>query len=109
MKVIIKKSKKAEVTIDPWDTWGMCHTLAEIIHPMLIQIKQWNGIPYVDNKDVPTELQSDNGHCQEKWHWVLDEMIHTFGNYKSDECKTAGPREYNGLRLFGAYYDDLWE
>jgi hypothetical protein len=49
------------VKIDRWDTWSMDSTLADIILPMLKQLKKTNhGAPYVDDEDVPYELKSIN-------------------------------------------------
>ena len=42
MKVRIgpyRKNRATRVEIEPHDTWSMDHTLAMIIHPMLIQLK----------------------------------------------------------------------
>ena len=42
------------VRIDDFDTWSMDHTLAPIILPMLIQLKETkHGSPKVDDADVP--------------------------------------------------------
>ena len=47
------------VKIDYYDTWSMDHTLADIILPMLQQLKaSKHGAPYVDDQDVPEELRS---------------------------------------------------
>ena len=54
-----ERQQKIKVHIDHWDTWSMDHTLAPIILPMLIQLKETkHGAPHVDDKDVPKELQS---------------------------------------------------
>ena len=42
------------VKIDRWDTWGMDHTLAKIVLPMLKQLKDTkHGSAIVDLEDVP--------------------------------------------------------
>ena len=125
-----------EVQIDPWDTWNMDYTLAHIVLPMLRQLKETkHGAPDVDMTDVPNELRCndvesraywDKGETDEKffdrWDWVLDEMIYAF------DCKAnkddvfmrfdAGDRDgmekeqdriSNGFRLFGKYYENLWD
>lgn len=88
------KERKVSVKIDKWDTWSMDHTLALIIHPMLVQLKETkHGGPAVDNEDVPEELQNKDvdkpdWEIDEKyfdrWDYVLDEMIFTFGSLKED-------------------------
>ena len=156
-----KKEQKIEVRIDPWDTWSMDHTLAHIVLPMLKQLKATkHGAPFVDNEDVPKELQmtlSDeleyktNGSTDDKfferWNWVMDEMIFAFEEHNKDDGDSQfysgehdirwkklqdgnsevvrGPkdtfkvdkvgleaynnRKANGFRLFGKYYQNLWD
>lgn len=169
MKVSIGKfpkkvngERKISVKIDPWDTWSMDHTLALIIHPMLIQLhKTKHGAPFVDDEDVPEELRSsaappkendydtDDNHFK-RWDWVLDEMIWAFTQILDDDADSQfhsgkidlqwkevevggekfhemlrGPndthvydkeghdawqaRKTNGLKLFGRYFEALWD
>ena len=153
------------VKIDRWDTWSMDHTLADIILPMLKQLKETkHGAPFVDDEDVPDELKStsappkeneydtDDNHFK-RWDYVLDEMIFAFEckvdnsweekfrsgeiDHKTVACKwdmlgkatmyewIDGPnhtyeididgmqlvqkRISNGYRLFGKYYEGLWD
>lgn len=85
-----KRKRKIKVRIDPYDTWGMDHTLALIVLPMLKQLKATkHGSPNVDDEDVPDHLKStaadpkenewdiDSNH-HARWDWVLDEMIQAF-------------------------------
>jgi len=144
-----RRQQKIKVHIDPWDTWSMDHTLAHIVLPMLIQLKETkHGGPFVDLKDVPKELhgkkltkkQKDNGEVDDKhferWDWVLEEMIWAFEQktldsweeqyYKYEDDPTAQfgvkcvwsddegrkahqERMSNGFRLFGKYYENLWD
>jgi hypothetical protein len=81
------------VKIDRYDTWSMDHTLADIILPMLKQLKDSkHGAPHVDDADVPEELRSTSAPDKanewdpddnwfRRWDWVLAEMIFAF------ECK----------------------
>ena len=132
-----KRSRKVKVRIDNYDTWSMDHTLSYIIVPMLKQLKETkHGAPCVDDKDVPKELRStsappkkndwdiDDNHFK-RWDWVLDEMIWSFEQKLSDDepdySKTATPEEAailhkkhykrlnNGFKLFGKYYQNLWD
>jgi len=105
MKVSIGKfpkkvngERKISVKIDYWDTWSMDHTLAFIIHPMLIQLqKTKHGSPFTEDQDVPEELRStsappkenewdtdDNHH--KRWEWILDEMIWAFAQQLDDNA-----------------------
>jgi len=125
-----------EVQIDPWDTWSMDHTLAPIILPMLVQLKETkHGAPNVDNEDVPINLRAKEKDVLKykelgetdpdffkRWDYVLDEMIYAF------DCKANKDEVYmrfdikdrvgmekeqarisNGFRLFGKYYECLWD
>jgi hypothetical protein len=85
------KERKIRIRVDKWDTWSMDHTLALLIHPMLIQLKATtHGAPYTDDEDVPVELRSTSAAVKEndwdtdenhfkRWNWILDEMIWAFG------------------------------
>ena len=159
------------VKIDRYDTWSMDHTLADIVLPMLKQLKEkQHGAGFVDDADVPkgiglrsteaapkeNEWDTDSNHFA-RWNWVMDEMIFAFeckvddswqdafregehdilwvpvdadGNevpkgehkytemrhgpndtYKCDYdgMKKVEERIQNGFRLFGRYYQNLWD
>ena len=79
--------------IDRWDYWSADHTLAYIIHPLLVELqKSKMGSPNVDDEDVPDNLKTPddykasdkyvNGEVDDYWHerweWVLNEMIWAF-------------------------------
>jgi hypothetical protein len=100
------------VKIDSYDTWSMDHTLADIILPMLKQLKATkHGSPIVDEEDVPVHLQSagfkkakkrrpknqnnpdlhaldwDNDDTlHERWDWVLGEIIWSFEQKVKDDA-----------------------
>jgi len=143
------------VKIDRWDTWSMDHSLAHIIHPMLIQLqKDKHGAPYTEDNDVPEYLRSHMAQPKEnewdtdslhfmRWDWILDEMIWAFeqelkdddenqffddsecadekfpwnkdGQYTSklkldkEGLEAHQKRKANGFRLFGRYYQNLWD
>jgi hypothetical protein len=160
------KERKVRVMIEKHDTFSMDHTLAFIIHPMLVQLKETkHGSPSIDDEDVPEELRStsapprqaewdidDNHH--KRWEWVLDEMIWAFAQKIDDKADdqfhsgehdlvwvdrpemtdadgitygniVKGPndtyvfdkeahdvwqsRKSNGFKLFGKYYEALWD
>ena len=91
-------SRRVKVQLDPWDTWSMDDTLAEIVLPMLIQLKQSkNGAPNVDPEDVPENLRPGKLEIEQyqndgttdalffkRWDWVMDEMIFAFNSKLSD-------------------------
>lgn len=147
--------QKVSIRIDKYDIWGMDTTLAKIIYPMLLKLRDSKrGAPFVDDKDVPEELRSTNAEPKEndwdtdsnhfkRWDWVLDEMIfafeqknkvdwesefYSYDHFESVEDsssfserlgvrltwsdeerrKAYQKRISNGLRLFGKYYEALW-
>mgnify|MGYP000043039711 FL=1 len=160
-----KRHRQIYVRIDKYDTWGMDHTLAQIILPMLKQLKaSKHGAPNTDDVDVPKELWSTNAEPKEnehdtdsnhfkRWDWILDEMIFAFESkrdgtwqdkyssgvmdWTSEPCEWDengkakmftmghGPKhtykcDYEGMaveqkriskgfKLFGKYYENLWD
>lgn len=165
------KERKIDIRIDRWDTWNMNSTLALIITPMLEQLKSTKqGTPFTDDVDAPERFQgeavnkedgdigdiSDIGYNQDRWDWILDEMIWAFKQqndeteydtffhnrdqlkmnfvkddkykgcsriefdyqkdpdkpayYTDDEAiKAYEARKSNGYRLFGKYFEALWD
>jgi hypothetical protein len=134
-----KRPQVIKIHIDKYDTWGMDHTLAPIILPMLKQLhKTKYGAPWVDDEDVPEELRSTNAppltedeknigevddNFAKRWDWVLEEMIWAF-EQKVDESsddrfyldgfdkvgyEVWQKRKTNGFKLFGKYYENLWD
>lgn len=132
-----KRPRKIRIHIDEYDTWSMDHTLSMIIHPMLQQLKKTkHGAPHVDDEDVPEELRSTSApelteeqknygatddNYFKRWDWVLDEMIFAhaseinewedeyFDRKDFDGMKEIEKRIQNGYRLFGKYYQGLWD
>jgi hypothetical protein len=143
--------RQIDITIDPYDTWGMDHTLSLLIVPMLKQLKATkHGSPCVDDEYVPEHLRStaappkenewdvDDNHFK-RWDYVLDEMIwameqivdfggndkfydHSEVNEESDlmeqiaqiKCDYVAldahnKRIANGTKLFGIFFQSLWD
>ena len=127
--------QKTRIKIHNYDTWSMDHTLANIVLPMLRQLKETkHGSPFVDDEDVPVALRSTNappkendydtdGNHHKRWDWVLDEMIWAFeqkcrddwmedyyyNKWDQEGVKAHQDRMSNGFRLFGKYYENLWD
>lgn len=121
--------RKVYVKIHNYDTFNADNTLAHIIHPMLIQLKKTkHGYPQVELEDVPVEHQKEikegNLYVEEHWDYILDEMIWAFGEikeeYPNEPWQKGQPnveesyrkywdRIFNGTRLFGVYYNCLWD
>tara|TARA_R110002153_G_scaffold182916_1_gene336175 strand:- start:326 stop:745 length:420 start_codon:yes stop_codon:yes gene_type:complete len=115
--------QKISVRIDSYDTWSMDHTLAHIVLPMLVQLKE-------------TQHGHPNGLTEQEWDAILDEMIWAFeqkcrddweGDYyeydfdgaerfglktvweDKEGAKAHQLRMTNGFMLFGKYYENLWD
>lgn len=87
------------VRIDPWDTYSMDHALAQIVLPMLEQLReQKQGSPFVEYEDVPAHLRptlseelkwKNKGITDNKWHerwdYAIDRMINSFRKWQDDE------------------------
>jgi len=114
----------------------MDNTLADIILPMLKQLKETkHGSPFVDMEDVPEHLRGTTTEDWEpqftfdfyeedkvregindihaRWDWVMNEMIFAFEMKAKDTDWSAtweeSERIQNGFRLFGKYYQGLWD
>ena len=123
---VYSKLKRIEfVHIDKYDTWNMDHSLAKIIHPMLLKLKETKqGSPNVDLEDVPEYLRPSDSqynyyeegkldvYFHDRWDYVIDTMIYAFNaiSKQLDEGDDYYEPETikEGLRLFGKYYQDLW-
>ncbi len=86
------RKRRVKVHIDGYDVWSADHTLALIIHPVLVKLKEIkHGSPVVDDEDVPENLRAnkrdhsdyseEDSTLHARWTWVLDEMIWTFGQH----------------------------
>jgi hypothetical protein len=110
------------VKIDRYDTWSMDHTLAYIIHPMLVQLKETkHGAPFTEDEDVPEELRSTNAEPKEnewdtdslhfkRWDWILDEIIWAFEQKlkDDDESEFFDHSAYEGGKVgTNEWLDDL--
>lgn len=107
------------VKIQNHDIWNLDTTLATIIYPALVKIKEDSqSIPFVDDEDVPDHLKTlqektEDNYSEDKWNYVLDKMIFAFNTknielgYDHDEKETKEALT-EGYRLFGKYYTSLW-
>jgi hypothetical protein len=135
--VYSKQERKIKIRIDGYDIWSMDHTLSLIALPMLLKLKEVkHGSPFVDDEDVPENLRSTSapelteeeknfGHSDaflhDRWAWVLDEMIFAHESQNNDwqndyydrkdyeGMRIIEKRIGNGFRLFGKYYQGLWD
>jgi hypothetical protein len=115
--------REVSISIDNYDTWSMDSTLSLLIHPMLVQLKA-------------TQHGHPANMTEQEWDEILDEMIWAFEQkcrddwesdyyeYEDDNTERFGlklvwedragakahqERMSNGFRLFGKYYENLWD
>lgn len=78
------RNRKIKIKYHNYDTWSLDHTLSLIILPGLKQLKATNhGYGQVDNSDLPTACLK-NASGEERWEWVMDEMIWAFNEIAND-------------------------
>lgn len=114
---------KDKIVIHGHDLWNLDYTLAKIILPSLKFLKGNGGSPWVDDEDVPEEIRSTqvikendwdiDEFFHERWNYIMEEMIFAFESILSDKSefelsKEDRERVENGLKLFGKYYQCLW-
>lgn len=120
--------RKIKVKLHKFDTWNADVTLAQIIHPMLIQLRDTaHGYPA---QFAETE-HGGNGGGSNAWKIILDHMIWSFKEIIDDdylnrfynERKTENSEDKDwiykvvqhenkiqeGLNNFSHYFRDLWD
>lgn len=99
-----RRKRKVKIRIDDYDVWGMDHTLAMIVVPMIKLLKEKKqGAPQVDDEDVPEHLKSTSApplteeeintaspdaNWFPRWDWILDEIIWSFEQILDQELET---------------------
>lgn len=110
------------IRISKRDLYSLDYSLSHIILKGLVRFKKDNNfsIPFVDDEDVAEDMryeahntdaiEADNKLLEQRWGYVLDQMIEAFvilsedtWNYQTDEEIVN-----QGLRMFGKYYRNLW-
>lgn len=123
---VYSKLKRIEfINIDKYDVWNMDQTLAKIVHPMLVRLKETKqGSPNVDLEDVPEYLRPSDSqynyyeegkldvYFHDRWDYVVDTMIYAFNaiskQLDEDDDYYEPETIKEGLRLFGKYYQNLY-
>ena len=97
-----RRRRTVKVKIDSYDVWSVDHTMALIILPLLKQLKiQKQGYGWIDDEDVPEHIRSTapgaregidpththewDHYAQDRYEWVLTELIWTFRQLSDDE------------------------
>lgn len=122
-KLINKRKRVIKVKIEDFDVWNADNTLAYIIHPVLVKIRnEKQGTPNVDDEDVPEHIRStaskqpkenewdSDEFFRDRWDYVLGEMIYAFECELDDEWEEqfySGeidyihvPDTHNGMKVY---------
>lgn len=112
VKPINNIPRKIKIKYHDYDTWNLDDTLARIILPGLIQLRDTNhGFATIRNQDLETIglrlPENIEPETQEAWLWVQNRMIDSFTKILED--KDYDKEISEGLLLFGLYYRALWD
>jgi len=113
-------SRRVSVKTDPWDSWSADDTLAHIILPLLIDLKQGKqGAPNVDPEDVPENLRPGKLEVEQykldgttdalffkRWDWILDEMIWAFSEHVKDWDEAEGRFHTGNIDMLSVPVDE---
>ena len=124
-----RRTQQVKVRIDKWDTWSMDHTLAHIVLPMLVQLKatnhgypsgltekKWDGIMdemiWAFEQKLRDNWEGDYYEYRELG-MEEDKGDNQFGLklvWEDEEGRAAHQKRMtNGFKLFGKYYENLWD
>lgn len=110
------KPQRVSVEIERHDTWNMAYTLAYVIYPMLLKLREEKvGVPSVLTEDVGGEdyvaqssfdfyKESSNAAFEvacKRWDDILDKMIWSFGQLIEDDWESQyhhGHAEYDWVK-----------
>ncbi len=123
-----RKNRAFNIHIDDFDVWNLDYTLACIIHPALVRLKETkHGYPELWEDGMVTshnwdrqlhfdfiDEEIEEKYLIKKWNDIMDKMIYSFGvimndglfeKYDEDEWN----RIQEGLDLFAKHYTSLWD
>lgn len=119
------KPRSIKIKVEKWDTWNLDHTLALIVHPCLVQLKEQKGgtpVQFCEFDETGNIVDSDA--ADKRWDDALDKMIWSFeqvANGEKDDPISSNSfnndttdhvlwhkRLQEGLDLFGNHFRSLW-
>lgn len=98
-----------DVKLDKFDTWNADWSLAQVIYPVLIQLRETNqGSCQMDDEDCDPLIRHLDVH--EKWDWALGEMAWAFAQSFDDYGSNDMIRETEILhgKMFADGDVDTW-
>jgi hypothetical protein len=95
-----------DIHIDGYDLINADHTMALVIHSMMLAYqKRPGGSPYVADEDVIEDIGND---VHVRWRWVISEIVYAFGEVVNDCVVDDDARIQNGINLFAKYFRGIW-
>ena len=123
-----RKNRAFNIHIDDFDVWSLDYTLACIIHPALIRLKETkHGYPelwedgMVTHHNYDRQLHFDfideeveTQYLIDKWNVIMDKMIYSFGQIVEDKLFDITDQKQldeiqEGIDLFAEHYTSLWD
>lgn len=131
MKVKIgpyRKNRAFHIHIDDHDVWSLDYTLACIIHPALVRLRETkHGYPelwedgMVTHHNYDRQLHFDfideeveTQYLIDKWNVIMDKMIYSFEQIVKDKLFDITDQKQldeiqEGIDLFAKHYTSLWD
>jgi len=123
-----RKNRAFNIHIDDFDVWSLDYTLACIIHPALIRLKETkHGYPelwedgMVTHHNYDRQLHFDfideeveTQYLIDKWNVIMDKMIYSFEQIAGDKLFDITDQKQldeiqEGIDLFAKHYTSLWD
>ena len=123
-----RKNRAFNIHIDDFDVWSLDYTLACIIHPALVRLKETkHGYPELWEDGMVTHHNWDRQlhfdfidedvetkYLMDKWDTIMDKMIYSFGQIVEDKLFDITDQKQldeiqEGIDLFAEHYTSLWD
>ena len=123
-----RKNRAFNIHIDDFDVWSLDYTLACIIHPALVRLKETkHGYPelwedgMVTHHNYDRQLHFDfideeveTKYLIDKWNVIMDKMIYSFEQIVKDKLFDITDQKQleeiqEGIDLFAKHYTSLWD
>ena len=123
-----RKNRAFNIHIDDFDVWSLDYTLACIIHPALIRLKETkHGYPelwedgMITHHNYDRQLHFDfideeveTQYLIDKWNVIMDKMIYSFEQIVKDKLFDITDQKQldeiqEGIDLFAKHYTSLWD
>ena len=123
-----RKNRAFNIHIDDFDVWSLDYTLACIIHPALVRLKETkHGYPELWEDGMVTHHNWDRQlhfdfidedvetkYLMDKWDTIMDKMIYSFEQIVEDKLFDITDQKQldeiqEGIDLFAEHYTSLWD